>query len=99
MYMTPAGFDWDEGNRKKNWVKHLVSIEECEQIFVNRPLLIIDNPGHSTTEIRYAAFGKTDAGRLLFIVFTWREEMIRVISARDQDKHERRQYENANEET
>lgn len=97
--MAPVGFDWDKGNREKNWVKHRVTIEECEQVFVNRPLLIIDDPGHSTTEKRYAAFGKTDAGRLLFVIFTWRTGMIRIISARDQDSEERRQYEDAKEET
>lgn len=99
VHMGPVGFDWDEGNREKNWVKHRVSLEECEQVFVNRPLLIIDDPGHSTTEKRYAAFGKTERERLLFVVFTWRMGMIRVISARDQDSEERRQYEDAKEET
>lgn len=93
MYMDPVGFDWDEGNRGKNWIKHRVMIEECEQIFVNIPLLIIDDPGHSEREQRYAAFGRTNNSRLLFIIFTWRSGQIRIISARNQDKKERRQYE------
>ena len=93
MYMTPVGFDWNEGNKDKNWIKHRVTIEECEQVFVNTPLLIVDDPGHSEKERRYAAFGQTNNKRLLFIIFTWRDEQIRIISARDQDKKERRQYE------
>lgn len=93
MYMVPVDFDWNEGNREKNWVKHRVTIEECEQVFVNIPLLIVDDPGHSGQEQRYAAFGRTNNGRLLFIIFTRRDEQIRIISARDQDKKERRQYE------
>ena len=93
MYMVPVSFDWNEGNKEKNWTKHRVMIEECEQVFVNIPLLIIDDPGHSKEEQRYAAFGRTNNGRLLFIIFTWRNEQIRIISARNQDKKERRQYE------
>lgn len=95
--MVPVGFDWDEGNREKNLLNHRVTVEECEQVFVNTPLLIIDDPDHSTAEKRYAAFGRTDSRRQLFIVFTWRDGQIRVISARDQDKKERRQYENTKE--
>lgn len=98
MYiMTPTGFDWDEANKEKNWVKHRVTIDECEQVFVNRPVLIIDDPGQSKEEKRYAAFGQTNENRRLFIVFTWRDGKIRVISARDQDKKERRQYESNQE--
>lgn len=97
MYMVPVSFDWNEGNREKNWVKHRVMIEECEQVFVNIPLLIIEDPGHSKEEQRYAAFGRANNGRLLFIIFTWRNEQIRIISARNQDKKERRQYEDTKE--
>lgn len=93
MYMDPVSFDWDEGNREKNWIKHRVMMEECEQVFVNIPLLIIDDPGHSGREQRFAGFGRTNNGRLLLIIFTWRVGQIRIISARNQDKKERRQYE------
>lgn len=97
MYMGPVSFDWNEGNKDKNWIKHRVTIEECEQVFVNTPLLIIDDPSHSERERRYAAFGRTNNRRLLFIIFTWRDGQIRIISARNQDKKERRQYEDTKE--
>lgn len=87
-----TGFDWDAGNRDKNWQKHQVSTGECEEVFFNLPLLLGDSPGHSTAETRYLALGQTNAGRLIFIAFTVRNEKIRVISARDMSEKERDLY-------
>jgi hypothetical protein len=50
---------------------------------------------HSKVEARYYVLGQTNAGRRLFIVFTIRNEKIRVISARDMSKRERMIYEQA----
>ena len=87
-----AGFDWDEGNSKKNWIKHKVTPAECEQIFFNQPLLIKDDVQHSETEKRFLALGQTDKNRSLFIAFTLRIDLIRVISARDMSRKEREAY-------
>jgi len=84
-----AGFQWDKGNINKNLIRHKVENWECEQIFFNNPLLLLEDPGHSNTEKRWAAFGKTDVNRLLIVIFTIRDDLIRVISARDMDKKER----------
>jgi uncharacterized DUF497 family protein len=88
-----AGFQWDEGNVLKNWVKHRVTAAECEQIFFNRPLVVAEDVEHSQAEGRYYALGETDAGRLLMVVFTVRRNLIRVISARAMTKKERKEYE------
>ena len=88
------GFDWDKGNIDKNWLKHNVSPAEYEQIFFNRPLVIQDDIMHSKTEKRFYALGKTDSKRALFIVFTVRNDFIRVISARDMSPKERKVYDN-----
>ena len=80
------GFDWDKGNQDKNWHKHGVSYTECEQIFFNQPLVLGDDAKHSEMESRFYAFGQTDQGRKLYLVFTGRKNLIRVISARDMDK-------------
>ena len=88
-----TGFDWDEGNVLKNWEKHRVSAVECEQVFFNRPVVVAENAEHSRREERLFALGQTDAGRLLFVVFTVRRDLIRVISARDMSKRERKEYE------
>jgi uncharacterized protein len=87
------GFDWDDGNREKNWNKHGVKPVECEMIFFNRPLVVIDDEKHSQVESRYYAFGKTDFGRVLLVGFCIRKNRMRVISARDMHKKERRFYE------
>ncbi len=88
-----VGFDWDEGNLLKNWEKHRVSAVECEQVFFNRPVIVAEDAEHSRQEERMFALGQTDAGRLLFVVFTIRRDLIRVISARDMSKRERKEYE------
>lgn len=87
------GFEWDEGNLLKNWEKHGVSASECEQVFFNRPLVAAPDEAHSLKEARYHALGITDAGRRLFVVFTVRKNKIRVISARDMNRKERKVFE------
>ena len=87
-----TGFDWDDGNRTKNQEKHEVSIGECEQLFFNEPLVIMDDSARSAVEPRYAAFGRTDEDRLLTIIFTIRGTLLRVISARDMSSKERKFY-------
>lgn len=91
-----SGFNWDEGNARKN-IRHGVSAAEAEQVFFNDPLLLLDDAKHSQSEIRFHALGKTDEGRLLHITFTLGQKhtLIRVISARDMHKKERAIYEQA----
>lgn len=87
------GFDWDEGNLHKSREKHGVSAAECEQVFFHRPLVTAPDEKHSEQERRFYALGHTDAGRPLFMVFTLRGQLIRVISARDMNRKERKTYE------
>ena len=87
------GFEWDEGNLSKNWEKHQVSALECEQAFFNKPLIALPDERHSESEPRFYALGQTDSGRRLFVVFTARTNFIRVISARDLSRKERKIYE------
>ena len=87
-----VGFDWDEGNEAKNWEKHGVTDGEAEEIFFNDPLIAGVDETHSKTERRYFALGRTDLKRSLFVVFTIRERLIRVISAREMTKRELRRY-------
>ncbi len=87
-----TGFDWDEGNSDKNLISHQVSNSESEEVFFNRPLIVADDKKHSTTEKRYYVLGRTDADRYLFIAFTIRNKLIRVISARDMNVKETTRY-------
>lgn len=86
------GFDWDEANVQKNWITHQVTPQETEEIFFNRPLIVTDDAKHSGTEKRFLVLGQTDENRPLFIVFTVRKRRIRVISARDMNRKERKVY-------
>ncbi len=86
-------FEWDSGNQDKNWIKHHVSLKEIEEVFFNKPLLINRDITHSVLEKRFIAYGHTNQARQLIIVFTMRKQMIRAISARDQNKKERAFYE------
>lgn len=88
-------FDWDEGNHIKNLHKHMVSRQEAEEVFFNVPLLFYKDLKHSKDEKRMYVLGRSDADRKLFIAFTIRNQLIRVISARDMHKKEREMYERA----
>jgi hypothetical protein len=92
-----VGFDWDEGNRRKNADKHDVGAAEAEQVFFNAPLLIVPDERHSLEELRIHALGRTDRQRLLHITFTLRQSgtLIRVISARGMSRKEREIYDQA----
>jgi len=94
--MLYVGFDWDEGNARKN-EKHGVSKTEVEQVFLNAPLLLADDLKHSQREPRFHALGKTDQDRWLHVTFTERANgtLIRPISARAMSRKERTVYEQA----
>ena len=88
-------FEWDEGNKDKNYLKHNVTIQEAEEIFGNEPLLLVTDHKHSQNEQRYVALGTTNNVRRLFLSFTIRKTIIRVISVRDMSKKEVNVYEEA----
>jgi len=89
-----AGFDWDDGNRRKSADKHDVSQAEAESLFFNDPLVVVEDATHSLEEQRFNALGQTAQNRALHVTFTLREsgKLIRVISARDMNRKERRLY-------
>ena len=91
------GFQWDEGNAEKNWVQHHVPQGEAEQVFFNRPLVVVEGEQRTEFTRRYYVLRQTDARRLLFMVCTIRDDRIRVISARPMSRRERRVYGHAKE--
>ena len=86
------GFEWDEGNSNKNWYLHRVTDGECEDVLFNLPLVVAADAKHSNREKRFYALGRTENNRWLFIAFTVRENLIRVVSARDMTGREQRKY-------
>ena len=87
-----TGFEWDEWNAGKIWERHEVSPAECEQVFFNNPIVVSEDVRHSKQEQRFFVLGVTDKRRELFLVFTLRATLIRVITARDMSRKERRTY-------
>jgi uncharacterized protein len=94
-----TGFEWDQHNSEKIKTKHGVTPVECEQVFFNIPVIAGDDEKHSKAENRFYVLGQADSGRLLFLVFTVRNDKLRVISARDMNRKERRVYQTHEEET
>ena len=87
-----TGFDWDEANAHKNWERHRVTPEEAEDVFFNEPLVVRSDVRHSGQEKRYYALGQTSGGRRLFVAFTIRRSLFRVITVREMNRRERDAY-------
>ncbi len=95
---NPISFEWDKGNIDKNFKRHKVTNKEAEETFENKPLFISEDIRHSSkSEKRFQALGKTNDNKLLFISFTIRNDQVRIISARNMSKKERRTYEEKTE--
>ena len=90
-----TGFQQDEGNAQVNWLKRGVSQGQCEELLFRSPLLGQADQTHSRSEARYYALGQTEAARGPFGVFVIREDLIRIISARDLSRDERKEYRRA----
>src|SRR3989344_8040115 len=89
-----VGFEWDNGNLE-HIKKHSVNFRECEGVFLNKPLIINEDKTHSQAEERFRVYGQTNKKRLMFIIFTIRDNKIRVITARNQSQKERKEFKEA----
>jgi len=91
-------FEWDSGNRSKNWKRHKVTTRECEEIFFSGALPVGVQVDPPADEPRYAVIGETSPGRRLFVVFTLRHGRIRIVSARPATRQEEQDYDLLREE-
>jgi len=89
----PISFMWDQGNKEKNLLKHQLPNNEIEECFFDSNKKMLKDVLHSQQEVRYILLGKNLQNNLLYIAFTIRNNLIRVISARPLNKSERRLYE------
>lgn len=92
--MQNSEFEWDEEKAISNLKKHRVSFEEAATIFNDPRITTISDPDHSEAEERYISLGKSIFLRLLNVIHTYRNERIRLISARKATKAEKKTYEN-----
>ena len=86
-------FEWDPDKAARNLEAHGVSFEEAATVFGNPLAVTFLDPDHSEDEDRFLTFGGSEANRLLVVVHTDRAGATRLISAREQTRQERRQYE------
>jgi uncharacterized DUF497 family protein len=89
----PPGFEWHGPKAAANRAKHKVTFEEASTIFGDPLGRITDDPRHSEGEERFVLLGESDRRRLLVVMFTERDEIVRLISARKATRREQREYE------
>lgn len=87
-------FEWDRHKATLNKRKHGVTFEEAQSAFADEFAKLIDDPDHSDDEERFVLLGFSSSLRLLVVVHCYRAEgnVVRIISARKADRHERSQY-------
>jgi len=92
--MAELRFEWDPRKAAANLRKHGVSFTEAETVFMDEHGLLLEDPDRSATEDRFLLLGLSAALRLLVVAHTYRagDTVIRLISARRAEPHERRQY-------
>ena len=86
-------FEWDTNKYQTNIKKHGISFEEASTVWMDSLALIAPDPEHSVTEEREWIIGESYKGRLLIVVYTFRNDKIRIISTRLATKREKQQYE------
>ena len=88
------GFEWDEASKAGiNFRKHGVRMPEAIPVFDDPYAITITDDESDPDEQRFVTMGMGAMGRLLVVVYTWRGENIRIISASPAEAHEREQYE------
>ena len=86
-------FEWDEFKNKQNQLKHGISFEEVKTIFNDPYSITINDPNHSIDEARFIDIGLSINYRILVVVYTERQNKIRIIICRKATLLERRIYE------
>jgi uncharacterized DUF497 family protein len=86
-------FEWDPKKAAKNFREYRISFNEAATVFGDLLGTTVPDPDHSLTEDRYITVGMSSRGRLVMVAYTEREKRIRVISARELTRAERKAYE------
>ena len=86
------GFEWDPAKAAANFAKHGVRFADAVFVLEDDFALTMLDP-FTEDEERWITLGMDPRGRLVVVIYTWREQTIRLISARRAGPGERRQYE------
>ena len=92
--MITGAFELDSEKARTNLADHKITFDEAKSVFLDPLAVSGHDPDHSHDESRYMMFGTSSTGHLLAVVFTYRSDKIRLISARKATKRERKIYEN-----
>lgn len=84
-------FEWDAAKAASNLRKHGVDFADAVTVFDDDLAITILDP--DCEEERFITTGADAVGRLLVVVYAWREDQVRIISARRATRRERRTYE------
>jgi len=86
-----VGLEWDERKSAANFRKHGIGFADAATVLHDDYAITI--PDEGLDEQRFVTTGMDALGRVLVVVYTWREGRVRLISARSATPRERRQYE------
>jgi uncharacterized protein len=84
------GFEWDSAKEQANRKKHGVDFQTAAKVFLD-PYVIEFDDIDTKGELRFSAIGLVE-GRMLFVTYTMRGDVVRIISARGAEPHEKRKY-------
>jgi len=94
--LRTVSYEWDPAKAKTNSAKHRVRFADAMTVLEDDLALTIRDP-FSEEEERWITLGRDALGRLLVVVYTWRAESLRLISARLATARETTQYEEHHE--
>jgi uncharacterized DUF497 family protein len=86
-------FEWDPEKAATNSIKHKVTFEEAATVFGDPLGRILADPRHSSEEERLVLLGYSENRRLVAVMYVERDHKIRIVSAREATRRERRDYE------
>lgn len=87
------GFEWDADKAEANFRKHGVRFAESLPVFADDYAMTVTDDESDPGEQRFVSLGVGAKGRVLVVVYAYRKQNIRIISARVAEPHEREQYE------
>ena len=93
--MNDGAFEWDERKAAANHVKHGVTFEMARDVFGDPFAIEWQDEGEDYGEDRFIIIGMVES-RLLFVAYTMRRNIIRIISARGAEPYEQRKYHEEN---
>jgi len=83
-------FEWDDAKQEENRRKHRIDFKTATKVFLD-PYVVEFDERDASGELRFNAIGLV-ADRMLFVTYTMRGDLIRIISARGAESHEKRKY-------